>query len=301
MTALPRLWQREREWPSGGGCQKSLEYQRPFVACALPPLAGQEGVQLLAVPFRLMLDFALPQRCPSCGAMAPNGRAIDGANGGVFCQECWNQLKFLGPPCCASCDLPLPYETERLQKCAECLAKPPQHDGIKAAVAYGDIARHVALRLKYAGRIGLAQMIAVQLMRHVRDLPTDALLVPVPLHWTRLWGRSFNQSVLIAREISAVSGHRLCPDLLRRTRRTSPLGGLSGKERRNMVAGAFSVHEKRTGLLQGRHILLVDDVYTSGATTDACIRTLKKGGASAVTILCWTRVLPAGLETANAT
>ncbi len=252
---------------------------------------------MLATPFRLMLDFALPERCPSCGAMAPAGASA----GGAFCRECWDSLVFLGSPCCASCDLPLPYATEHEQNCAECLSNPPRHNGIKAAVAYGDIARHVALRLKYAGRIGLARMIAAQLMRHVRDLPQDALLVPVPLHWTRLWGRSFNQSVLIAREIAAQSNHTLCPDLLRRTRRTLPLGGLSGKERRNMVAGAFEVHAKLASQLKDRHILLVDDVYTSGATTDACIRVLKKGGASAVTILCWTRVLPSGLQSANAT
>lgn len=252
---------------------------------------------MLAAPFRVMLDFALPERCPSCGAMAAGGTT----GGGAFCQNCWDKLEFLGSPCCASCDLPLPYGTDGVQKCAECLSNPPQHDGIKAAVAYGDIARHVALRLKYAGRIGLARMIARQLLRYVRDIPQDALLVPVPLHWTRLWGRSFNQSVLIAREISAQSGHVLCPDLLLRTRRTTPLGGLSGKERRNMVAGAFIVHEKRRNLLKDRHILLVDDVYTSGATTDACIRVLKKRGASSVTILCWTRVLPTGLERTIAT
>lgn len=250
-------------------------------------------MQSLATPFRAMLDFALPERCPSCGALA--------SGGGTFCLECWSKLVFLGAPCCARCDLPLPYETEDTQHCASCLVKPPQHDGIKAAVAYGDIARHVALRLKYGGRIGLARMIAAQLVRHTNTLPSDALLVPVPLHWTRLWGRSFNQSVLIGDALSRLSGHILCPDLLRRTKRTMPLGGLSGKERRSTVAGAFALHPSRAHLAKGRHILLVDDVYTSGATTDACIRVLKKGGASAVTVLCWARVLPLGVEMANAT
>lgn len=237
----------------------------------------------------MILDFALPERCPSCGS-------LDGEGGG-FCAECWNSLNFLGAPACALCDLPLPYATEDAQYCAACLGKAPRHDGIKAAVAYGDIARHVALRLKYGGRIGLARVIAKQLLRHIHSLPADALLVPVPLHWTRLWMRSFNQSALMARELAAMTGREHSPDALKRTRRTTPLGGLSGKERRKMVAGAFALNAARREVIAGRHILLVDDVYTSGATTDACVRVLKKGGASAVTILCWARVLPVALET----
>lgn len=242
----------------------------------------------LSAPFRMIVDFALPERCPACGAIA--------VTGGAFCSDCWTKLIFLGPPACVTCDLPLPYEADEAQHCAACLAKPPRHDGVKAAVAYGDISRHVALRLKYAGRIGLAKMIATQLMRHVRDLPSDALLVPVPLHWTRLWSRSFNQSALIAREVARQSGHVHVPDLLRRTKRTTPLGGLNPAERRKMVGGAFDLHPQRAGLAKGRHILLVDDVYTSGATTDACVKLLKRGGVSAVTILCWARVLPQGLQ-----
>jgi ComF family protein len=246
------------------------------------------AVLALPAPIRLIVDFALPERCPACGTIAETG--------GAFCASCWNSLHFLGAPACATCDLPLPYESDAEPQCAACLAQPPRHDGIKAAVAYGDIARDVALRLKYGGRIGLARMIATQLMRHARDLPADALLVPVPLHWARLWARSFNQSALIARELARLSGHDHCPDLLRRTRRTTPLGGLSAKERRKMVSGAFTLHPGRTDQAKGRHILLVDDVYTSGATTDACVRALKTGGAVKVTILCWARVLPQALE-----
>jgi ComF family protein len=259
----------------------------------LGKLPEQGGVPTLASPFRAVVDFALPERCPSCGAIA--------ATGGAFCLTCWSALQFLGPPACSSCDLPLPYAADAPQQCAACLVKSPRHDGIKAAVAYGDISRDVALRLKYGGRIGSAKMIAAQLLRYARDFPADALLVPVPLHWTRLWARSFNQSALIASEVAKASGQTHCPDLLRRTRRTTPLGGLNPAERKKMVAGAFDLHPKRAELALGRPILLVDDVYTSGATADACVRVLKSGGASAVTILCWARVLPQGLEVSDAT
>jgi ComF family protein len=263
---------------------------------ALVPWLGlldKGDVLVLPAPVRTIIDFALPPRCPSCGTIA--------ASDGAFCAPCWNRLLFLGEPACASCNLPLPYESDVAQQCAACLIKPPLHAGIKAAVAYGDVSRDVALRLKYGGRIGLATMIAGQITRHLRDIDADALLVPVPLHWTRLWARSFNQSALIAQSIAQVTGHAHCPDLLRRTRRTVPLGGLNPKQRKQMVAGAFDFHPKRAGLAKGRPILLVDDVYTSGATTDACVRVLKKGGASTVTILCWARVLPTGLQRADTT
>jgi predicted amidophosphoribosyltransferase len=97
-------------------------------------------------------------------------------------------------------------------------------------------------------------------------------------------------------ELSRGKGVEHIPDLLRRVRRTTPLGGLNPSQRKNMVKGAFDIHPKHHASMRGRHVALVDDVYTSGATTDACVRVLKKAGAAKVTILCWARVLPQGLE-----
>ncbi len=184
-------------------------------------------------------------------------------------------------------------------RCAACIAKPPKHDGIKAAVVYNDISRNVALRLKYGGRIGLAKIIANALRRQVAELPPGILMTPVPLHWTRLWWRSFNQSGLIASELSKGWQSELVPDILLRTRRTPLLRGLSPRDRREAVNGAFALNPKWQARVKGREIALVDDVYTSGATTDACVRLLKKAGAAKVTIYCWARVLPVGLVMAE--
>ncbi len=245
-------------------------------------------MQALSFPIKSILDFALPPRCPACGAVTPEQDR--------FCSTCWQGLHFLTEPACATCDLPLPFASEPGAQCAACLARPPRHAGIKAAVAYGEISRQIALKLKHGGRIGLARLIARMLARHLHCLGENALFVPVPLHWTRLWLRRYNQAALIAQQLALISGMEHCPDLLLRTRRTKPLGGLSARERAAMVKNAFILNPRWQGRVKGRAIALVDDVYTSGATTDACIETLRKAGSASVTIFCWARVLPAALE-----
>ncbi len=250
-------------------------------------------MQALAPALKTVVDFALPPRCPACGTITPDQDQ--------FCIDCWQKLRFLAEPACASCDLPLPFASDGVAQCGACLAKIPRHAGIKAAVAYGDVSREIALKLKHGGKIGLAKLIAKTLRRHLHALPPDTLLVPVPLHWTRLWRRRYNQSVLIARALSRFTHLQHVPDLLFRTRRTKPLGGLSARERAAMVKGIFVLNDKWAVKVKGRKIALVDDVYTSGATTDACVKTLLKAGAASVVILCWARVLPETLETGDGT
>jgi ComF family protein len=245
-------------------------------------------MQSLALPLRTLVNFALPPRCPACGVITPDQNQ--------FCSGCWQKLHFLAQPACSTCDLPLPFARGVDAQCGTCLTKPPRHSGIKAVIAYGDIARDIALKLKYGGKIGLARLIAGLLQRHAADLPTDAIFVPVPLHWSRLWRRRFNQSALIGQELARLSRRDYCPDALLRTRRTTPLGGLSAKQRAAMVKGAFSINERSRARINGKDVALVDDVYTSGATTDACVATLLNAGARSVTIFCWSRVLPEALE-----
>lgn len=174
--------------------------------------------------------------------------------------------------------------------CAPCLVAPPAHDGVLAALGYEKIARKLVLRLKYGRKLGLASVMARLMAAHAARHP-DALLVPVPLHWTRLWYRGFNQSLSIARAIAKQTSQEIEPMLLRRTRRTKALGSLGAAKRAKEIRGAFTVDRLRGQKLVGREILLVDDVYTTGATANACARILKRKGAKSVHILCWARVL----------
>lgn len=206
-----------------------------------------------------------------------------------FCADCFGALRFIAPPWCAGCNLPFEYDRGEGALCGECLIDPPRHAGVRAALAYGDVSRTVALRLKYGGRTAFAETMARQMIRH---MPAGAgLLVPVPLHRWRIWSRGFNQAGLMAGRLSVASGVPVDLTVLRRIKATPPLRGLGGRGRAKAVAGAFRIDPAARDRLRGKAVVLVDDVHTSGATCDGCTRVLLRAGAASVTILCWARVL----------
>jgi ComF family protein len=169
--------------------------------------------------------------------------------------------------------------------CGPCLKQPPAYDAVIAGVAYGDISSRVVLRLKYARRPGLARTMAALVADR---LPGDAsMLVPVPLHRWRLWQRGFNQSAAFARALQQRTGLPVDLDALRRTRATPSLRGLGQGQRQRAVQGAFAA----TAQFDGAHVILVDDVLTTGATANACAKALKRAGAARVTLMCWARVV----------
>lgn len=149
----------------------------------------------------------------------------------------------------------------------------------------------MALRLKYAGKIGLARMIAHQLVRHLPDSRSDMNVTPVPLHWIRMWSRSFHHSALIAKELSRLGKLEYILDLIVRQRQTPSMHGLSEKERRKAAGKAIAAHPRWEGKFQGRKIILVDNVLTTGATSDGCIGAIKKGRASWIQLFCQAQAL----------
>jgi ComF family protein len=240
-------------------------------------------------PFNLVwhraLDFALPARCPGCGAI------VDQLHN--FCSDCWKQLEFLGAGGCASCGIPL--QSTDYHTCAVCLARPPRITRARAVVAYDDLSRRLVIKLKYGRKVALAKTMARFMAPLIGALPPGAVLVPVPLHPRRLWQRGFNQSVILARELSRQVAIPTDAGLLKRVKRTPPLKGLNRLQRRRAVAGAF---QAAAGVdLRDRTVVLIDDVLTTGSTANACARALKRAGAERVDLVSWARVVqPAHLS-----
>ncbi len=272
----------------------------PFASHAAPPQeaeAREPGAapRRLAVPslretlrtgLRGVLDLALPPRCPSSGVVV--------ARPGGLAPAAWDAIRFLGGPCCHSCglpfDAPLPEET----RCAACDARPPQYDRVRAALAYDEASRSLLLHFKHGDRTDLAPVFARWMARAGAEILDQAdRLIPVPLHRARLWRRRYNQAALLARELSVVSGVGTDPTLLRRARATPSQGRLSPLARQRNVRGAFQASASLKGSVKGRHLVLIDDVFTTGATLDECARVLKRAGAAQVDALCLARVLRA--------
>ncbi len=230
-----------------------------------------------------VVDLIFPPRCPLCGEglLAQTG----------LCGTCWQELVIPGEPACGLCQRPFAEDMPAGLHCAPCLAQPPRHDGIAAGTIYNEPSRRLVLALKHGRRIALAPMMARLIAARLSFVGEGWLAVPVPLHRWRLWHRGFNQAPLIAREIGKTTGADLGVDVLVRRKPTRSLGGLGRKARARTLSGAIAINPLRAEQVRGARVVLVDDVLTSGATSDACVSALKRAGAERVVIACFARVL----------
>jgi ComF family protein len=229
------------------------------------------------------IDVLLPPRCLATGEI------VDAP--GMVSAEVWPQLQFIETPFCKTCGMPFHFEIANDALCASCMDREPVFDASRSAVLYNEASRKMILAFKYGDRLHAVKTFVPWMVRAGQELidQTD-VIIPVPLHNRRLRERRFNQSALLAQEIARHSAKAYIPDLLHRTRHTIPQQGLNYKERGKNVHGAFAVNEDHLAAIKGKTVLLIDDVYTSGATLNECARVMKKAKAAAVNVLTVARV-----------
>ncbi|MGQ0664472.1 MAG: ComF family protein [Pseudomonadota bacterium] len=237
------------------------------------------------------LDAVLPPLCLSCAG------PVDGA--GTLCARCWAGIAWLGPPQCAACGLPFEFDPGpgwqgEDSLCAVCARERPVFERARAVFRYDDGSRDLVLGFKHADRLHAAPAFGRWLARAGAELLAEAdLLVPVPMHWTRLAWRHYNQAALMAGAAAALAGRPCLADALIRRRRTPQQGRLGPAARRANVRRAFAVNPRHRARVEGRRIVLVDDVLTTGATAAECARALKAAAARAVDVLTLARVVRA--------
>lgn len=250
-------------------------------------LRRQGGLML-----RPFLDVVLPPRCVVCGTV------VQGENG--LCAGCFRGFQFLYGSLCSCCGGPR-GDGEQNGVCLHCQASPPLYTAARSLFVYDEASRGLILRFKHGDRSDLAAPLARWLLRVGHDLLASSdVVVPVPLHWSRLFHRRYNQSALLARRLTArASGLSYAPRdyaplALARVRATQSQGefdehGHAREQRHHNVAGAFAIRQPRR--IAGKRVLLVDDVLTTGATLEECTRTLLSGGATAVNVLTLARAV----------
>jgi ComF family protein len=233
---------------------------------------------------RAIVDGVLPPRCLACGATVGEPDAL--------CGQCWAAMTFFAPPWCAGCGLPFPYPISDGALCPDCARGQASWHRARAVLRYDKHSRRLVLGLKY-DRTDLARALGTWMRRAGAEVLDGAdLLLPVPLHWTRLLARRYNQASLLAHAIHAAGGPPVAPDWLVRRRRTPSQGRLGPLARARNVRGAFALRPGRS--VKGKRVVIVDDVLTTGATVEECARVLRRGGAAFVGVLTLARAVRAG-------
>jgi ComF family protein len=236
------------------------------------------------------VDLILPPRCPV------NGDIVDTV--GAISPRAWRDLTFVADPKCQCCGIPFTIEvitdsdTPNDFLCADCLSSPRPFDNAKSLLVYNDGCRKMILAFKHGDALHLHTTLAPLLTQLGKDFITEqSVLVPVPLHWRRLVKRRYNQAAVLGMEMSKIAHIPCWPDTLSRIRHTPPQGHKSAKDRHQNVAGAFDINTAYLGKITGKDIILIDDVFTTGATLEECAKVLKAAGAKTVNILTVARVV----------
>jgi ComF family protein len=253
-----------------------IETRKPRYAARLLHAAREAG--------RAAIDLIYPPGCIACQAATGEPRGL--------CAACWSGIRFIERPFCERLGTPFQVDLGQPLLSPAAMADPPVFERARAVAEYDGTASLLVHRLKYNDRLELARSLGAMMVRAGAELlGTADVIVPVPLHRWRLWRRRFNQAMALAKVVAVEGGVPCDPSLLARVKHTRRQVGLTKAQRQENLQGAFRVPPDARARLKGKRVLLVDDVLTTGSTANAAARALLRGGAVAVDILAFARVV----------
>lgn len=230
------------------------------------------------------VDTVLPPRC------VVTGEIVD--RQGTIAPEAWKTLEFIANPMCRQCGFPFEFEAEEGALCVQCLERPPPFETARMALKYNETSRDLVLGFKHADQTHAVRAFIPWLKNAGTEMLEEAdFLIPVPLHRWRLLQRRYNQSAIIAHALTKATRVPTLAEGLKRTRLTPSQGYLKAAERHKNVRRAFAINPRHKKELQGKTVVLIDDVYTTGATVKECTKALLKGGVGRVHVLALARVV----------
>lgn len=231
-----------------------------------------------------VINTLFPARCASCHEFVERH--------GALCTTCWQQIHFIDDPVCHKCGLPFEYHIGDKALCGRCMAQAPAYTEARAIFRYDENSKSQVLAFKYQDKTQLSPLFGEWLTRLANRYSGKAdVIIPVPLHYSRLLTRRYNQAALLAHALGSQIRVPVLPDTLKRIRRTPTQAGLSRRQRDDNMRGAFHVASESKALLKGKSVILVDDVMTTGSTLDACSRTLHDAGVKDVYALTLARTV----------
>lgn len=223
------------------------------------------------------LNIIIPHKCMLCNTIVDEG----------LCSDCWGRINFISEPVCQVCGVPFEYDSEH-ELCSSCIKKSPAFDKASSVFLYDEFSRPLITKFKYSDNLHFLPYLAKMLNSKTAELKAD-FIVPVPMHYSKMIFRKYNQSALLAKELGKISHRYVLFDGLIKTRNNPPQASLARDDRKGNVKDAFNINPKRQNVLKGKNILLVDDVMTTGSTISECAKLLKSAGAVKVFVATLSR------------
>lgn len=232
---------------------------------------------------RIITDIIFPAKCIVCNALSTSDL--------LLCASCWKEIEFITEPGCSACGFPFDFDMGADALCVSCVKSRPYFDRAFAAFRYTTSSKAFVYKLKYQDQLYIAAFFARFITNKLRNFYEYRIVIPVPMHRNKLRKRLYNQSAILARQVAKTLRLDYFPNILIKTKDTIAQSKLNRERRKQNIVNSFAVLEDYKNIIKGHNVILIDDVYTTGATVNECSKILKKAGCKKILVVTMARVV----------